>query len=99
MDTLAAIALSTEPPMEKILKQPPTSNASILTAPIWRQIIGISLWNTAIIVCLYFFGRAMGNLFEYEWYMTKLTESEPAITGESTNFCRDILTAGNWTSY
>lgn len=36
MDTFAAIALSTEPPMEKILKSPPTSNASILTAPIYR---------------------------------------------------------------
>jgi len=36
MDTFAAIALSTEPPMEKILKSPPTSNVSILTPPIWR---------------------------------------------------------------
>lgn len=36
MDTFAAIALSTEPPMEKILRTPPTSNASILTAPIGR---------------------------------------------------------------
>lgn len=32
MDTFAAIALSTEPPMEKILRAPPTSNTSILTA-------------------------------------------------------------------
>jgi magnesium-transporting ATPase (P-type) len=44
MDTFAAIALSTEPPMEKILKTPPTSNATILTAPIWRQVLGVSLW-------------------------------------------------------
>jgi P-type E1-E2 ATPase len=36
MDTFAAIALSTEPPLEKILRSQPTSNASILTAPIWR---------------------------------------------------------------
>jgi magnesium-transporting ATPase (P-type) len=44
MDTFAAIALSTEPPMEKILRTPPTSNASILTAPIWRQVMGVSFW-------------------------------------------------------
>jgi P-type E1-E2 ATPase len=32
MDTFAAIALSTEPPMEKILRSPPTSRSSILTS-------------------------------------------------------------------
>lgn len=34
MDTFAAIALSTEPPVEKILKNVPSRQ--ILTAPIWR---------------------------------------------------------------
>ena len=34
MDTFAAIALSTEPPLEKILKSTPTSNTSILTAAV-----------------------------------------------------------------
>lgn len=72
MDTLAAVALSTEPPMEKILKSAPTSNTSILTAPIWRQILGISLWNFFIILILFIFGAGIGGLEPFDLYMDPL---------------------------
>lgn len=77
MDTFAAIALSTEPPMEKILRTPPTSNASILTAPIWRQVIGISLWNFIIILCLFVFGGYIGDLEPFSNYGDKLATTSP----------------------
>lgn len=72
MDTFAAIALSTEPPMEKILKSPPTSRSSILTAPIWRQVLGVSLWNFIIIIILYMFGKYIGGLEDFSNYGDKL---------------------------
>ena len=47
MDTFAAFALSTEPPLPSVIQGPPcNARAQILTPVIWRQIIGISLWNT-----------------------------------------------------
>jgi magnesium-transporting ATPase (P-type) len=77
MDTFAAIALSTEPPMEKILKSPPTSRSSILTAPIWRQVLGLSLWNFLIILFLYVFGPYIGGLESFNYYGAKINESDP----------------------
>lgn len=94
MDTFAAIALSTEPPMEKILKQPPTSNASILTAPIWRQIIGLSIWNAGIIVVLYLFGTVIGGLYGFNFYTAKTSEPRPA-----TADCDSVIIGGNYTDY
>lgn len=77
MDTFAAIALSTEPPMEKILKSPPTSRSSILTAPIWRQVLVLSLWNFLIILFLYVFGPYIGGLESFNYYGAKINESDP----------------------
>lgn len=68
MDTFAAIALSTEPPLEKILKCPPSSKTSLLTAAVWRQILGVSLWNFFIILFLFIFGGYVGNLEGYSNY-------------------------------
>lgn len=75
MDTFAAIALSTEPPMEKILRTVPTSKASILTAQIWRQVMGISLWNFMIVLTIYIFGGYIGSLETFSNYGDKLNES------------------------
>lgn len=75
MDTFAAIALSTEPPMEKILRTVPTSKASILTAQIWRQVMGISLWNFLIVLTIYIFGGYIGSLETFSNYGDKLNET------------------------
>lgn len=73
MDTFAAIALSTEPPMEKILRYPPTSKVQIMTAAIWRQILGITLWNFLLILILFIFGTYIGGLESFGWYSDKVT--------------------------
>lgn len=84
MDTFAAIALSTEPPMEKILKTVPTSKASILTAQIWRQVWGISLWNFIIILTIYIFGGYIGGLESFSYYGDKLN------TGYADDRCKEL---------
>ena len=51
MDTFAAIALSTEPPVDSVTEgQPFKGNAAVLSASVWRQILGISFWNVVIMV-------------------------------------------------
>ena len=77
MDTFAAIALSTEPPLEKILKAPPTSRSSILTAPIWRQVLGVTLWNFSLVIFLYIFGGYIGGLESFSYYGDHLNTAEP----------------------
>ena len=77
MDTFAAIALSTEPPLEKMLKTVPTSKAQILTAPIWRQVIGVSLWNFFITMMLYILGIYIGGLESFNYYSAKVSASSP----------------------
>jgi P-type Ca2+ transporter type 2B len=62
MDTFAAIALATEPPLASVLQGPPFKNNAILSGTVWRQILGISLWNTFVMVFIILFGRLIGNL-------------------------------------
>jgi hypothetical protein len=59
------------------LKSPPTSRSSILTAPIWRQVLGLSLWNFLIILFLYVFGPYIGGLESFNYYGIKHNESDP----------------------
>lgn len=84
MDTFAAIALSTEPPLEKILKSVPTSKSTILNATIWRQVLGVSLWNILVTLFLYIFGTSIGGLYDFSQYGTKVNVSDP-------NDCKDYL--------
>lgn len=77
MDTFAAIALSTEPPLEKILKSVPTSKSTILNATIWRQVLGVSLWNILVTLFLYIFGPSIGGLYDFSSYGTKVNVSDP----------------------
>lgn len=77
MDTFAAIALSTEPPLEKILKSVPTSKSTILNATIWRQVLGVSLWNILVILFLYILGPYVSQL-EFSYYGDKINTPVPA---------------------
>lgn len=63
MDTLAALALATEPPLPKILKDKPTKmQDNIFTPVMWRQIFGVSLYQITVITLIMHFGRAMWGL-------------------------------------
>jgi Ca2+ transporting ATPase len=63
MDTFAAFALSTEPPLPSIIVGPPlNADAQLLTPVIWRQIIGMSIWNTIVMTLMIFFGPLIAGL-------------------------------------
>lgn len=72
MDTFAAIALSTEPPMERVLKHRPASSR-ILTAAIWRQVIGVSTWNFLILLFIMILGPFIGDFEFFDRYEAKTT--------------------------
>ena len=55
MDTFASLALATEPPNDELLLERPYSrNESLVTAVMWRNIIGQSLYQ-AVILTLFLF--------------------------------------------
>lgn len=75
MDTFAALALATEPPLPSVIKGAPFSEgAAILSPAVWRQILGISAWNFLVMAMLIFFGRMIAGLPEY----SNDTPTEPA---------------------
>lgn len=63
MDTFAALALSTEPPLASVIKgMPINEDASVLSNTVWRQIFGMTAWNTIIMLILMTFGRTLIGL-------------------------------------
>lgn len=63
MDLMAALALSTEPPLKLVLDGPPfTEKRSILTPTVWRQVFGISLWNVLVLCLVMFFAPLAADL-------------------------------------
>jgi Ca2+ transporting ATPase len=77
MDTFAAIALSTEPPLASVLQGVPfKSNASILSGTVWRQILGVSLWNIIVMTFLIVFGALFAGL-DYEMKTSSSLLVEP----------------------
>ena len=64
MDTLAALALATEPPHSSILTKgrPASSEDNVMTPVMWRQIFGIAIYQVLAIVILMYFGEFMWDL-------------------------------------
>ncbi|PRQ44817.1 putative calcium-transporting ATPase [Rosa chinensis] len=63
MDTLGALALATEPPNEGLMKRPPVSRGtSFITRPMWRNIIGQSIYQLAVLGVLDFRGTQLLGL-------------------------------------
>jgi Ca2+ transporting ATPase len=55
MDSLASLALATEPPEEKMLHRPPVNrSASIITEQMWANIIGHSIYQIVVVMYLLF---------------------------------------------
>lgn len=60
MDTLGALALATEPPNEGLLKRPPVGRGvSFITMAMWRNIIGQSIYQLAVLGVLNFDGERL----------------------------------------
>jgi len=73
IDTFAALALATMPPMNSVLREPANdANHSILEKCQWRQIYGVTVWNTIVMCIIIFGGKA---LFDLEYTnATQMTE-------------------------
>jgi len=66
MDTMAAFALGTEPPLPSVVATEPYKDMQVMQPQIWRQIIGIGLWNFTVIMCVIFFAPMTAG---FEWEM------------------------------
>jgi len=54
MDTFAAIALSTEPPIKTVtVGEPFKPETKLMTPAVWRQIIGVSAWNVIVMISMF----------------------------------------------
>ncbi|KAG0228380.1 PMCA-type calcium-translocating P-type ATPase [Mortierella sp. GBAus27b] len=63
MDTLAALALATEPPSKEVLKRQPTSrDAPLININMWKMIIGQAIFQIAINLALLKYGGALFHL-------------------------------------
>nr|AMR06578.1 calcium ATPase 1 [Valsa mali var. pyri (nom. inval.)] len=55
MDTLAALALATDPPQDSVLNRKPESrNASIVTTTMWKMIFGQAIYQLVITFLIYY---------------------------------------------
>ena len=64
MDTLAALALATDPPPPSILnRKPEPKSAPLITLTMWKMIIGQSIFQLVVTFILYFAGA---SIFGYD---------------------------------
>jgi Ca2+-transporting ATPase len=62
-DTLAALALATDPPNPRVLdREPEPRMAPLVTIQMWKTIIGQSIYQSAVTLVLYF---AAPRIFPY----------------------------------
>ena len=60
MDTFAALALATDPPSPSILnRKPEPKSAPLITFPMWKMIVGQSIFQLMVTLILYFAGPTM----------------------------------------
>ncbi|KAI3471352.1 hypothetical protein Pfo_030716 [Paulownia fortunei] len=63
MDTLGALALATEPPHDGLMQRPPVGRTeSFITRTMWRNIIGQSIYQLAVLLVLNFVGKQILGL-------------------------------------
>jgi len=62
MDTMGALALGTEPPKQELLDRPPyTRNSSLISRPMWRNILIQSTYQLSLLVYLLNKGPSLYN--------------------------------------
>ncbi|EGG23082.1 hypothetical protein DFA_05212 [Cavenderia fasciculata] len=67
MDTMAALALATEPPTPDLLERPPTGKDSpLITRTMWRNIIGHAVFQLTVQFVLLYIGTDIYNNFVHE---------------------------------
>ncbi|KAI1650841.1 calcium-translocating P-type ATPase [Daldinia loculata] len=68
MDTLAALALATDPPQDSCLdRKPERRGASIISVTMWKMILGQAIYQLAITFILYYGAISIGIVGEGDW--------------------------------
>jgi Ca2+-transporting ATPase len=63
-DTLAALALATDSPRPRVLnRKPEPRTAPLITIQMWKTIVGQSIYQSAVLLVLYFAGP---KIFPYQ---------------------------------
>lgn len=78
MDLLAALALAAERPQPSVIKNPPVKNSDLMiTLTMWRQILGMTVYITIVMIFMFFFLDDIQDLtfdsFSSAWYDTQGT--------------------------
>lgn len=86
MDTFAAFALATEPPLKGVISGSPATDRAILSGHVWRQILGVSLWNLLIMMIVFFAAPTMAGFEAYDRTISKnfAMPSEPTEAEQQT---------------
>jgi len=69
MDTFAAFALATEPPLPSVIKGRP-HGGELMSGAVWRQIIGISCFNLAVMAVVICLGEVLYRDTKGRWQNT-----------------------------
>lgn len=85
MDTFAAFALATEPPLPSVIKGRP-HGGELMSGAVWRQIIGISCLNLAIMGFVILFGELYLDLEHNEVYPCEGEGCDPKVLSELARF-------------
>lgn len=60
MDTMASLALATEPPTDELLKRKPYGrHESMITPNMWRNIVCHGIWQIAVLILVLFKGPSL----------------------------------------
>ncbi|GMM51240.1 calcium-transporting ATPase [Starmerella bacillaris] len=60
MDTLAALALATDPPADDVLDRPPDNRKkSLITPTMWKMIFGEAIYQLVVTLVLFFAGKSL----------------------------------------
>jgi len=84
MDTFAAIALATEPPIRSVIEGrkegggPVKEDAAVLSTSVWRQILGVAGWNFLVMLVLMLAGCWIADLPSYAYSTPLLTPAAPS---------------------
>lgn len=84
MDTFAAIALATEPPIRSVIEGrkegggPVKEDAAVLSPWVWRQILGVAGWNFLVMLVLMLAGCWIADLPSYPYGTPLLAPATPA---------------------
>lgn len=84
MDTLAALALATEPPASDILtRMPYNKDAPIVTDVMWRNVFGHSIYQAVVLILVIFVG--VHNRLVYDYNVRCLAFEDDLVTCSSYN--------------